>query len=384
LQAIRFYSAKSFAPAHFHLTAKASNFSKNAKAFIMHVVVVADPHIPIPPSGYGGAERIVAILCQGLAERGHKVDLIAGSGSSAYGGSVVIHYPPGKKKIQRAYRKILFQFLSWRACRRAQVVVSFGRVDYLWTVLRGGVPLVQVFQNPAKQSELDFVLATRKHALRFVGVSSDQMDGLGPRDLIHVVHNAASVERMVFSPAAQSPPYFAFLGRLTANKGVHLAIQAAKLANVKLVIAGNVSRTEAGAANYFESQVKPYLGPMIEYIGEVNDEAKVKLLGGATAMLFPIQWREPCALVLPEALACGCPVIAWKNGCVAEVIKHGRTGFVVESLDEMVAAIQKIDQINRLDCRRDAELRFSASHMVDEYEKIILEIVANKAKSRMH
>jgi glycosyltransferase involved in cell wall biosynthesis len=152
---------------------------------------------------------------------------------------------------------------------------------------------------------------------------------------------------------------------------VHLAIQAAQLAGVKLVIAGNVSETEPGAKEYFQKKVVPHLGPSVEYIGTVNDAAKTTLLSGALALLFPIQWREPFGIVMAEALACGCPIIGWRNGSVPEVIRHGETGFIVDSMDEMVSAIRSVQTIDRNACRRDAEARFHQDALVEGYLRVI-------------
>jgi glycosyltransferase involved in cell wall biosynthesis len=152
---------------------------------------------------------------------------------------------------------------------------------------------------------------------------------------------------------------------------VHLAIKAAQIAGMKLVIAGNVSDSEPGAREYFQEQIVPHLGPEIEYIGIVNDVEKTKLLSGARAMLFPIQWREPFGIVMAEALACGCPIIGWRNGSVPEVVRHGETGFIVDSLEEMVSAIRAVSTIDRKACRRDAETRFDQEALVDGYLRVI-------------
>lgn len=341
----------------------------------MRVLVIADPHIPIPPTGYGGIERIVASLCQGLAERGCIVDLMAGPGSQNYGGKLTIHHAPSKQQASRIHRKLLFQWLSWQAAKKADVVISNGRVDYLWAISKGSKPIIQVFHHPTEQSEVDCLLRMRKTGVRFVGVSRDQVAGLQPADRIDVVYNCVDVRRFAATERSETPPYVAFLGRLTANKGVHLAIQAAQLAGVKLVIAGNVSDTEPGAREYFQSQVLPHLGPAIEYIGIVNDVEKMKLLCGAQALLFPIQWREPFGIVMAESLACGCPLIGWRNGSVPEVIRHGETGFIVESMDEMVAAIRTISTIDRNACRRDAESRFGQEALVNGYLRVIQQLL---------
>lgn len=336
----------------------------------MRLLVIADPHIPVPPPLYGGTERIVHLLCEGMAARGHTVDLIAAAGSRTYGGKLYPHAAPTRSKLSRAFRKLRFQLLVHDAARNADLVITHGRPDYLWQLYRGRKPLVVQFHNPVGQHEIDAVLAARRDRIRFIGVSRDHVAGLRPAELIDVVHNAVPVDRYPFRTRPDANPYFAFLGRLTRNKGVHLAIDAAKRAGVKLVIAGNVSESEPGAKEYFEREVRPHLGLTCEYIGPVDDAAKATLLGGATALLFPIQWREPFGIVMAEALACGCPVIGWRNGSVPEVVKHGETGFIVDSVEQMADAIRNIGTIDRAACRRDAEERFSPTALVDGYLRV--------------
>lgn len=341
----------------------------------MRVLVIADPHVPVPPTHYGGTERIVHLLCDGLKDRKYKVDLIAGGGSKAYGGDLTIHYAPSEKYLSRAYRKILFQFLLLKAARKADIVITFGRPDYLWSIYRTKKPLVVRFANPLDQDQIDEITKHRRDRLRFIGVSQDHVSGLEPRSRFSVVYNAVVASRLAFRAVPEQPPYLAFLGRITANKGVHLAIAASRDAGMKLIIAGNVSDQEPGAREYFEQVVAPEMGDDVQFIGPVDDDAKARLLGGAKALLFPIQWREPFGIVMIEALACGCPVIGWRNGSVPEVVRDGVTGFVVESMQEMVNAIRQIDEIDRKKCREEAENRYSQDALVDGDMSVFLDLL---------
>ena len=181
---------------------------------LMRVLVIADPHIPVPPVNYGGAEgRTVAMLCSGLVERGHTVDLMAGSGSRRFGnGRLYLHAAPSLAKTSRAFRKIWFQLQSLWSSRSADLIVNFGRCDYLWALKKLRTPLVVVFQNPAHQAEVDWVLGQRHSAIRFVGVSKAQMSGLSPSELIEVVHNASDPAAMTFSPTPASHRISRFWG----------------------------------------------------------------------------------------------------------------------------------------------------------------------------
>lgn len=336
----------------------------------MRILVIADPKLPIPPLHYGGAERTVAFLCEELRQRGHEVDLIAGPGSQCYGGRLITHHLPGPGLPDRAYRKLLFQFRSLPALRRADVVLNFGRLDYLETALRLKTPILCCFQNPVTQGELDWILRRRLGKVAFVGVSHAQVAGLTPADRISVVHNASDVNRLRFSTETGREPYLAFLGRITANKGADTAVRVARRTGLKLRLGGNIS-DEPGDREFFEREIQPSLGSAAEWIGPVDDAAKQDLLSGAKALLFPIRWPEPCALVLPESLACGTPVIALRCASTPEVIEHGVTGFLCDSEDEMVAAVARIGEIGRGACRKAAEERFSAERMTKEYLKVI-------------
>jgi glycosyltransferase involved in cell wall biosynthesis len=337
----------------------------------MKILVISDPHIPIPPRQYGGAERIVALLCRGLKDRGHDVRLIGGVGSMDYGDGVLTHVAPTLAHPSRAFRKILFQLLSLWGARGIDVVVNFGRQDYLLTLLQTGIPVVSVHQNPFGQHELDWFLRWKRGPLRFIGISQAQVAGLVPSGLIDVVYNATDTDSITPPPAETPREYLAFLGRITESKGADTAINVARRTGLPLKLAGTIMNGETGAAKFFDEKIRPHLDEQIQFVGPVDDEGKRKLLGGAKALLFPIRWAEPFGIVMAEALACGTPVVGARRASVPEVVEHGRTGFVVDSEDEMVEAALRVDTLSRSDCRRAAEERFSPRTLVDGYLETI-------------
>ena len=332
----------------------------------MKILVICDAGVSVPPTTYGGTERAADLLCRGLASRGHQVDLIAGSGSWSYGGKLFLHKPPTTSRVSRAYRKIRFQLLALKAARSSDVVICFGRTDYLWALYATKLPLIIRFGNLVDQSTIDQIANYRKDRIALVGVSHNQMQNLQSEIPVHVIHNAIDPKQYSFHSEASSPPYLAFLGRLTRNKGIDLAIEAATRIGMPLRIAGNVPDSEPGAREFFESEVEPRLGGDIEWIGPVGDKTKNELLGGATALLFPIQWPEPFANVIVESLACGCPVIGWNHGCVPEAITHGRTGYVVNSMPELLQAVLRAKNLDRQQCRDEVKHRFSSENLVDQ------------------
>jgi glycosyltransferase involved in cell wall biosynthesis len=159
--------------------------------------------------------------------------------------------------------------------------------------------------------------------------------------------------------------YLAFIGRISPEKGLDRAIQAAIRAEMPIRIAAKVDKVDR---EYFEAIIKPLLDhPLVEYIGEIGEGDKQEFLAGAFALTFLIDWPEPFGLAMIEALACGTPVIAFRRGSVPEIIEDGRTGFIVESVDDAVDAIAKVARLSRLDCRKAAEQRFSSSRMASDY-----------------
>lgn len=328
----------------------------------MKILVIADPHITVPPLRYGGTERISALLCEGLKAEGHVVRLLAKAGSTDYGGGVIPHVAPGASKASRAWRKLWFQNLSVRAGLWADIVINAGRLDYLRAVARLDRPLVHWFHNPVTQAEIDYVARLKRYRYALVSVSRSQMAHVRIDAPWVPIHNAVDTD--FFRPASTPRgDYAVFLGRLTSNKGVHLAIDVARRAGVSLKIAGNLTN-EPGERAYFDNVIRPQLGPLCEWIGEVDDYQKRELLQHARALLFPIRWMEPFGIVMAESLACGTPVVALRRGSVSEVVHSGVNGFVCEHVDEMVAALRDIENVSRENCRRDAEIRFSRPALI--------------------
>lgn len=325
----------------------------------MRVLVIADPHIPIPPSHYGGAERIIALYCEELRRLGHQIDLIAASGSNGFGGPVYPHRAPSRAFLSRARRKIAFQLLSLRAGLACDLIFNHGRFDYLEALLCTGRPVVHMAHNPLDVEQIAFMERRVRSGFLLYGVSHHQLTAAPSRLPSVVIHNFVDTRRYRFSPRGQG--YLAFLGRLTANKGVHTAIAVAARSGRLLRIGGTIP-DEPGAREYFDECIAPAIAAgQVEYLGPVNDQQKQELLAGADALLFPTQWNEPCAVVVSESLACGTPVIAFAIASNAEIIEDGRTGFLaptVGDVDEMVAAVARLPALCRQACRQSAEQRF--------------------------
>lgn len=341
----------------------------------LRLLVIADSRIEVPPRTYGGTERIVAALCEGLTELGHEVSLMARRGSTAAAARLIsTPWAGGRPRWQRALIRGLFIARFQRALwRRPDAVISFGRPDYLRSLTRSPVPLIYVFQNPL---DLDQLADLRRHApggLRIVGLSASHTALLTGDPALRIIPNCANLAAL---PEGRGEGgYLAFLGRLTRNKGVDTAIRVARAAGLPLRIAGNVSDAPGDRA-FFEAEVEPQLGEGVEWVGPVDDAQKAALLGGAVALLNPIRWEEPFGIVVAEAYACGTPVIATPRGSMPELVEDGLTGFLARDEAELVAAVERVGTIRRAACRAAAETRFSREAMTGAYLAVIEELIA--------
>jgi len=342
----------------------------------MRILIIADPVIPVPPSHYGGAERIVALYAQEVARLGHRVDLLAGPGSRSYGGRLHIHQGPSKAYLSRAHSKIRFQLQSLWAARDCDVVYSHGRFDYLHSLLRIGKPLLHLFHAPINQQLINFAEASIRANAAFHFISANQAAHARISAPSCVIPNP--VDTRAYCPGKGTGDYLAFLGRLAFSKGVDVAIAVARQTGRKLVIAGNVSNEEGGE-QYFREQVEPHLdGDQIRWIGPVNDAQKQELLSNADALLFPIRAGEAFGLVMSEALACGCPVIATRREATPEVIDHGLTGWLCEpeepSVDAFVEAVHHLHELDRRACRKAAEQRFDVRVVAPRVLEVMMKL----------
>lgn len=213
----------------------------------------------------------------------------------------------------------------------------------------------------------------------YVSFSLAQRKQMPELNWVANIYHGVDTKKFAFNPKPKD--YLLYLGRITEEKGVHYAIEAAQAANMKLIIAGLSYPTEG----YWHEKIEKHIdGVNIRYVGQANLEQKIQYLKNAKAVLFPSQYNEVFGLVMIEAMACGTPVIAWKNGSVPEVIKNRKTGYIVKSVEEMVKAINKIDKISREETRKRAEDFFSIEKMVAGYEKVYAKIIEDFNKSRIN
>jgi len=315
----------------------------------MRIAQIAPLAEAVPPKLYGGTERVVSYLTEELVRLGHDVTLFA-SGDSETAAPLALMLE--RVRAQAEEFDILHFHLQhvhlplFRPLARRTVTTVHGRVDPAELA-----PLYREFSE-----------------MPLVSISTAQRRPLPFANWVATVHHGLAREVCPFNPAFNHPArggYFAFLGRVAPEKGLERAIEIARRAGVRLRIAAKI---DAADEEYFEREIVPLLAaPGMEFIGEVNEAQKPAFLGNATALVFPIDWPEPFGLAMIEAMSCGTPVIAWRHGSVPEVVEDGRSGFIVDSMQEALAALDKAARLDRLGVRTRFEERFSAARMAQDY-----------------
>ncbi len=343
----------------------------------LRIAQLAPVIYPTPPGGTGGTERVVSDLTEALVAMGHAVTLIAPSDSITTARHLFAHpslralearhgrVAPGvPAALEAAQLGLLQQHLA-----EFDIVHCHGEFAHA-AVLghRIGCSLTTVHW---RLDELDRQLFFRSFpALPVAAISAAQARDLPSSNLAGVVHHGIPAERFHMGPGGAG---VAFIGRMTDQKRPDMAIRVARAAGRPIRLAGGI---DVGNPRYFDGAVAPLLGDDAVHVGEVDDRAKQGLLGDAAALLFPIDWPEPFGLVMIEAMACGTPVIAWDRGSVREVVEDGVTGFIVSSEAEAVAALARIDSIDRATVRRRFDERFTATRMAQDYVALYRQQVA--------
>ena len=344
----------------------------------MRIAQIAPPFESVPPSGYGGTERVVSTLTEELVRRGHEVTLFA-SGDSRTAARLeptvdeaLWHREPPLQDLNPFWAMTLDAICD----HVDEFDIVHSHLDYWGYPLarHGGVPVVTTLHGRLDLPELQ-PLYRRFRDVPLVSISDAQRRPLPGANFVATIYHGIDLDQFTFNPRPDR--YLAFLGRISPEKGLDTAIRVAKRAGWPLRIAARKPLRHDNDPNvradweHYQREVKPLLErDHAQLVGEVDGRAKDQFLGQAAALLFPIRWPEPFGLVMVEALACGTPVIALRNGSVAEVIEHGETGFVCDSEDELVQAIGRIGELDRARCRQAAELRFSPARMADEYEQV--------------
>ena len=332
----------------------------------LHIAMVAPPWFAIPPEAYGGIEQLVGDLIRTLITRGHEVTLI-GAGSNGTDATYLNTFPKApSERVGESMPEVLHAAIAANMLDGMDVDIVHDHclAGPLSAGARKGRTVVTVHGPVA--GELGDLYAALGDRVELVAISRAQRLFRPDLNWVATVHNAVDVADFPYRTDKQD--YVLFLGRMCHDKGVHLAIEAAKEAGRRLVIAAKCEEEPEKA--YFEEYVEPRLGPDIEFIGQADGERKRELLTNARCLLLPLLWEEPFGLVMIEALACGTPVVALRRGSAPEVIVDGVTGLICDEPKELAAALGAIDRIDPAMCRRDAERRFDLTVMAQRYEQV--------------
>jgi len=332
----------------------------------MRIGLIAPPWTPIPPPLYGGIEVVVDQLARGFQDAGHDV-LLCTTGDSTCPVPKTWVLPEAEgQRIGSAVPELRHVLHAYDAVRDCDIVHDHTIFGPFHAAAFPDLPVVTTIHGPFND-DLRQIYAALVPRVPIIAISHAQHRAAPEIPVVRVIHHGIDASQFPVGDGSgdSEGPYLLFLGRMAPDKGAHRAIRAARKAGARLLMAAKMR--EARERQYFTEVVEPLLGADAVYLGEVPHERKLELLAGATGLLFPIRWNEPFGMVMIEAMACGTPVVAFREGAAPEVVDDGQTGFLCDDEAGMVAAIGRLETISRLACRRSVEGYFSSERMVDEH-----------------
>jgi len=358
----------------------------------LKIAQLSTPFFDVPPKTYGGTELVAYNLCEGLTKRGHKVTLFA-TGSSKTSAKLEYVFKKAlglnwhEKLLSPLAQKLFWAYalpclyhaiLPYEKAKEFDIIHNHFHYFGLFFASLTKTPTVTTYHgdiSTAQNCLIEKLIFEKYKKANWVAISYSQKKRAKIKlNFVGVVHNGIDIKKFPYSEKHQN--YLAWLGRITKKKGILEAIKLAKETGEKLLIAGIVNPRDQ---EFFQKEVKPQIdNKQIFYLGPANHRKKVNLLKNAKALVYPISWEEPFGLVMVEAQACGCPVIAYKRGAVPEVVKNKKTGFVISpklGLYGLKEALRNIDYIERKECRKWVEENFTVEKMVQKYEEIYYKIL---------
>ncbi len=342
----------------------------------MKIAQVAPLYESVPPKYYGGTERVVSYLTEELVRQGHEVTLFA-SGDSFTAANLVPACPQSLRLNGKGTDPGMHHLLMLERVMQGADdfdVIHF-HTDYLHFSLARRLAKFHVTTLHGRLDLPNLVhLYKEFDDIPLISISENQRTPLPGAGWAATVYHGLPENLYTFR---ENPGgYLAFIGRISPEKRVDRAIEIAKRAGIPLRIAAKVDPVDR---EYFHEKIESLLDhPLVEYIGEINEQEKDEFLGNALALLFPIDWPEPFGLVMIEAMACGTPVVAFRNGSVPEVVDNGASGFIVDSVEGAVRAVARAADLSRRRCRQNFERRFSVKRMAEDY----LEVYSRPARFR--
>lgn len=349
----------------------------------MRIAQVAPLWEPVPPATYGGTELVVYNLTEELVRRGHEVTLFACGGTTTSAKLVECSPMPLRAmeeqiKMDKTHCTVMayeLKMLQTVFDQAEQFDVIHNHVGYQALTFANLVdtPIVTTLHNALNPQPVKELFYRNAH-LPYISISNYQQRLWPELNYAATVYHGIEMQRFNPDLKRQGKDYLAFLGRLSPEKGPQHAIRVAKELGMKLIMAGKIDRVDR---IFYDKEIAHLVdGGEIQYIGEVNHDQKVELLRNAAATLCPVTWPEPFGLVMIESMACGTPVLALRDGSIPEVIDHGKTGYVAESVEELIEATRSWKRYDRRQVREIAERRFSVARMVDDHERLYENLAA--------
>lgn len=345
----------------------------------MKIAQVAPLYEAVPPKMYGGTERIVSHLTEELVRQGHQVTLFA-AGDSITTARLIPICRQGLRMDTACIDPITYHIVQVQEVidRASQFDIIHFHTDYLHFPASQCYGYNHVTTLHGRLDLPDLQPLYRKFsAIPLISISNSQRIPIPFANWITTIYHGLPLN--LYHAGKGEGNYLAFIGRISPEKRVDLAIEIAKKTGIRLKIAAKIDNADK---EYFESKIRHLLNdPLVEFIGEISEDQKSEFLGNAIALLFPIDWPEPFGLVLIESMACGTPVIAFTRGSVTEIIDESITGYKVNTVDQAADAVNKLHLINRRECRRRFEERFGAPGMAHNYIKVYEHLIEKKSKN---
>jgi glycosyltransferase involved in cell wall biosynthesis len=340
----------------------------------MKIAQIAPLWIPVPPHTYGGTELVISWLCDELTKRGHQVTLFATQDSKTKARLIPI-WPKSLWRAKLTSPHAVFSLLYEKLISlQNEFDIIHDHCEFYTCPFTKFLkpPIITTLHHPLTEETI--TLYKKFPNINFVAISKHQKKQAAGVNIVKTIYHGLPLEKY---PLNKEPKdYLLWLSRIGPDKGVAEAIDIAKLTGEKLIISGPILPQYA---DYFKFRIKPLIdGKKIQFVGTSDFPKKIELFRNAKAFLFPVKRPEPFGLVVIESMACGTPVIAFKQGSMPELIKEGETGFLVNSIEEAVLAVKKIEKIKRENCRNWVEENFSLKRMINRYEKLYKKIIKNR------
>jgi glycosyltransferase involved in cell wall biosynthesis len=341
----------------------------------MKILIPVDPEIPVPPTSYGGVERLVDGLAIEYSNQGYEVVLVAHEASTAAGAARIYRWPAQSSRGFKNVIKNAWMLKTVLAKEKPDIVHSFCRLLYHYPNFLGDkYPVVQTYGRAISPHSTLLASIIGSNKLHFTCCGKHMLSHLKGRKRFSTIYNFTDFDYFNIDTLSKRE-HVMFLGRIEDIKGTREAVDAALKAGEKIVIAGNI---QPGHESYFRENIQQHLdNPLVEYVGPVNDEQKRLLLQKAKALLFPIKWEEPFGIVMVEAMACGTPIIAFRRGSVPEVVDNISNGYIVDDVEQMATAILKAEQLDKQVIRSKAKSCFSQEKIGQDYLSLFQNVLAN-------